>query len=623
MRVGSQRWCKRGSVLVLVWMAGLMLAPLSGCQKEALDVTPSISVYRDRMLAEDQEQVAAQDARPSRHLAQPVAAQAQEPPRASLVTQPPPSTQSSPEMVLMEMPDPSQAEEIFQARLRELEQQARRDPRDVRNYTKTVAEAMRLLQELTRPTQIRLSLAECIQRALANNYDIRLESYNPGISQSQLVEAEAAFDAVFFLDTSWSNQDQATSSALYPQQSDARSIQGGIRKVLPTGMQVETSLRQQRAYTDLQFATLNPAYSTSFVASLRQPLLRGFGLDVNRAQINISRVDRRTAHWRFVQKVRDTLLRVEMGYWQLVQARRDAAIMAVSVAQNFVTYEGIQERQKHDSTPVQLANSKSRWRSRYVGYLEAVKRVRDAEDALKNLLNDADLKLSVEAELIPTEVPLVAPLALDQFAEVRTAVDRRSEIQQARLGIERARIQTMAAKNQLLPQLDLSFQYEVQGIDVSSDASFDNLTTNRFRSYAVSAAFSYPFGNRAARAAHRRARMQESQSIVGLHQITDAVVLEVNTAVRTLMVRYTQIPPQLEATHASARNLSALQARTPEISPSYLETELSAVEQLANARRTLLQVVIDYNLAIADLEKSRGTLLEYNNVAITDEPPGR
>ena len=439
-----------------------------------------------------------------------------------------------PAEILAQIPDPSEAPGIFAQRLRELQSAAQPDTRVIRNYEKVIARTREYLQMIDRPHQVRLGLAECIQRALEHNYSIRVESYNPAISQTQLVEAEAAFDAEFFLDTSWAKQDVAVASQLQSQQSDSRSIEGGFRKLLPTGMQVSTSLSQRRDKSDSEFQTLNPSYSSSFVVAFTQPLLRGFGLDYNRRLINIRRAERDVAYEKFIQKVRDTLLSVEQAYWQLVEARRTAAILAESVAQNAVTYQGIWERREHDATPVELANSKSRWRTREVEYQEAVKTIRDAEDQLKNLLNDPDLLLSNDVELVPTETPFAAALSLDQLAAVRTALESRSELRQARRTIDQTRIATAAAKNETLPKLDLTFQYEVQGINVSADSSFDNLTTNRFNSYTVRGQFSYPIGNRGPRAAYRRARLQESQAIAGLHQVTDEIVREVNAAVRTL-----------------------------------------------------------------------------------------
>jgi outer membrane protein TolC len=276
------------------------------------------------------------------------------------------------------------------------------------------------------------------------------------------------------------------------------------------------------------------------------------------------------------------------------------------------------ERLNHDATQVEVANSESRWQTSYVKYLEAVKLVRDAEDRLKNLLNYPGLKLSDEVELVPTETPFAAPVVIDHFAEVRTALEQRSEIRQARKQIEVARVGTLVAKNATLPRLDLSFQYEVQGLGNTADNSFDNLTTNRFNSYTVGASFSYSLGERASRAALRRTRLQEAQAVVLLNQVTDGIVEEVNRTIRLLMVRYTQIPPQLDAVHAAVRNLRALQARTQRIDPNYLQTELGAVEQLASTRTTLAGVLTDYNSAIVQLEKAKGTLLDYNNVIVAD-----
>ena len=608
------------------------LTVTAGCQTDKTEVDEPISAYRDRMLVEHQQEVEvrrAEDERADRRraeknrtLIQLAGSQSEETKRASLMTGPDVEETPSPAEILAQIPDPSEAEQVFADRLAKIEATAR-EARVVNQYKRVIAQAKEYLTELHRPRQIELSLAECIRRAIENNYTIRREAYGPAISRANLVEAEAAFDAVFFLDFSYTNTDQPTSSALMSNQNDYRRYSGGIRKLLPTGMQVQTSVEQARTFTDLQFATLNPSYDTKFVASFTQPLLRGFGLDYNRAGINIARADVQISRETFIQQVRDTLLNVEQAYWQLVQARRRAMTLAETVAQNWATYQSMKEREKHDATPVEVNNSKSRWQSRRVEYIEMVKLVRDAEDQLRNVMNDPDFKLSENVEIVPTETLLTAPITLDQFAEVRTALDERSEIRQARLAIEQARIQTQRAKNETLPQLDLAFQYDVQGIGGNSDNSFDNMTTNRFRSYTVAVNFSYPIGNRGPRAALRRARMQESQAVVYSQQALDVVVTEVNAAVRQLNVRYEQIPPQLEAVRAADGNLRAFQARAEQVSPSYLETELSAIEQLANTRRVLLQVITDYNVAIVQLEKAKGTLLDYNNVVVGDESTGR
>ncbi len=599
-----------------------LLAGLIGCElPPSVDIHQPVAAYRARMI----ESAAARsnrDAVAPGRLAASVEAAGLASNRAALLVQPQVEEPPSPEAILAEIPDPSEAERVFAERLEAIRQSSA-EPRVVRDYDRVIALAREYLTQLHIDRRRELGLAECIQRALENSFAIRIESYNPAISQTNLVEAEAAFDAAFFLDSSYDKRDTPTATDLQATSSDTRQIAGGIRKLLPTGMRVQASVQQTRQFADFQFQQLNPAYTTAFVTQFTQPLLRGFGLDYNRAAINIARADQRIAEEAFIQQVRETLVNVERAYWQLAQARRSVMIQAETVAQNAVTYENILSRGEHDATIVQINNALARWKQREVAFQEAVRQVREAEDVLKNLMNDPEFRMSETIEILPTETYFAAPLAIDQFSEVRTAIDRRSEIRQTKHRIDQARIRTQVAKNETLPQLDLSFTYEVDGLAGGADTSFDKMTTARFQSYAVSATFSYPIGNRGPEAAYRRARLEESQAIVALNQITDRVVQEVNTAVRELIVRYINIVPQLDSVHAANRNLRALQARAQSIDPPFLETELNAVDQLNNTRSVLLQILTDYNVAIVQLENAKGTLLEYNNVRLADERAGR
>ena len=615
----------RGGSFTRVWVV-LCAAALPGCQSESTNLDGPISAYRDKMLAAQEEPATAQPARPDVRRPVAKATQPGAPERASLLTEPPATTQPAPEDLLAELPDPTAASQSLGRRLEKLRQEyeRREEQRVVRSYERVVQQTNEYLRMAARPAQLPLTLAEAVQRAVANNYTIRIEAHNPAISQTQIVEAEAAFDAEFYLDTNWDNRDAAVPPKSLPGTSDTRQFQGGFRKLLATGAQASVSLATSRNWSGIpqqgSTKTWNPVWPSNYVIQLRQPLLRGFGLEVNRAQINLAVLGHKVSREVFIERVRDTLLEVEQAYWTLAQARRRVPIYAESTAQNLVTYQYMVERLTLDATQIEVENSKSRWQTSYVQYLETIKLVRDAEDRLKNLLNDHEFKLSDELEIVPTETPLSAPTALDHFAEVRTALERRTQIQQARHRIEQARINTAAAKNAILPQLDLTFQYEVQGTGSSADNSFDNLTMNRFISYTLGASFSYSFGERRARAAQHRARLQESQAVVALNQITDGIVEEVNNRIRQLMVRAAQLPPALVSVQSAERNLRALQARTPRIDPSYLQTELGAVEQLANTRSTLLQVLTDYNVGLVQLEKAKGTLLEFNNVVVSDGP---
>lgn len=526
--------------------------------------------------------------------------------------------------ILREVPDPSEAGEVFGARLKALED-GFPERRVAEKYGDVVDQALKFLERLERPNKRYIGLEECIQRALQHSYVIRAASFDPAIEGTAIVEAQAAFDAVFFLDTSLAITE---SPSLNPQlvndneQSDQFGITGGIRQLLPTGMTAQVGLGLNRNFVDNERLPpeTNPIYVTSFDASLTQPLLRGFGLNVNRAGIEIARANRAITYWQFIADVRDQLFAVEQAYWNLVLARRTVAVLAESVAQNLITAEDIKARIEHDATEVEVANSEAQFLSRFTDYLESVKIAKDSEDALKNLLNDPELLLAIDEELVPTDLPLADPVIVDQFAEVRTSLEWRSEIFEARRVIDTLRINTSVQKNNLLPQLDLTFQYSAQGIGTSGADAFEQTTGNEFESWTVAVNFSYPIGNRAAEAGYREAQLREAQAVVRLKQVIDGVVQEVNNAVRDIQLRYSQLPSQLRSVLAGERNLRALQARTSQITPSFLQTELQAVEGLSNDRINLLRVIVDYNVSLVELERSKGTLLSYNNVVLSDRP---
>ena len=646
---------KRRSFRRAVVVAGLVgMWVVLGCRQEPPENGDSIAVYRERMLSDYQQARAESpgltpaEAERAAPAATPVAEPRDPnagPPRTALMSQPAATTQPTAEQVLAEMPDPSEAAATFDARRKVAEQkwldelETRRQhgedvdpnkpPREIVAARRVVVEANELLRQLPRSRQMRLTLADCVARALRHNSSIRIRAHDPAIEGTRLVEAEAHFDAEFFLNSSYATRDnpqlEHINSPSAGTQNDQRGVSGGIRKLLPTGLvaSVSTGVDYYKLDDDRLPRGTNPVLNNNLIVSLQQPLLRGFGLDVNRAQIEIARAGQDIAYWQFLEATREQLLNVETAYWRLSQARRTAAILAESVAQNYVTWQDMVKRYEGgDATPVQVNNSLARWKSRYVVFLESVKDIRDAEDVLKNLLGDPEIKLSEETELIPIDTPLATPLMLDQFAEVRRALDARSEIRAARRVIDQYRIATGVAKNALLPQLDVNFSYEVDGTGLTNDRSFEQMADHRYISYNVGVTFSYPLGNRAAEAGDRRARLQESQAIAQLQQVTDGVVQEVNASARALIVRFAQLPDQFNAVQASANNLEALQVRAKAVDPAYLETELSAVEQLANNRTTLLQVLMDYNVAIVKLERDKGTLLEYNNVVVTERPPG-
>jgi outer membrane protein TolC len=93
----------------------------------------------------------------------------------------------------------------------------------------------------------------------------------------------------------------------------------------------------------------------------------------------------------------------------------------------------------------------------------------------------------------------------------------------------------------------------------------------------------------------------------------------VNLTVRKLDTAYDQILPSFEAAQAREREVDSIVARAERKDINTLTTELNARQSLAGARRAMLGAMVEYNISIVDLERAKGSLLQYHNVVIPED----
>ena len=494
-----------------------------------------------------------------------------------------------------------------------------REEREINNlYARFKENILGKSKAIRRPRQVELRLADVIRRALQNNYGVQVRAYDPAIETTKIIEAEAQFDAVFFTNANYNRQDRPTSSQLMSSQSDQRDFESGVKKLLSTGTQIKISYALSRTWTNLTYQTLNPYYANDFAVEFRQPFLKGFGLDANRAQIEIRKLDRAISIEKLRKDITDAVHSTEQAYWTLAQARRRVAISARLLTNLELILQRLEQRKAagYDVYGVQLNLTTSRIEQRRADYIRRCNDVKNAETALLALMNDPDMNLAEDFEVIPIDAMSLEPIVIDELGEVSAALTYRSELHQAKLAIEQAQIAIGVAKNQALPKLDVVFRYLIDGLGPDAHATFSQMWDNRFNEYVVGLEFEYPIGDRAAEASLRRARLQQAQAITSHRAQIESAIRDVRQAVRDLNSSYEQIGPSLRAAEASLDQLRATRARQEKLDPPSLQVELDAHETLASTRDNLLQVLTSYNVALSNLEKQKGTLLQYNNIVI-------
>ncbi len=518
-----------------------------------------------------------------------------------------------PERLDWHIPDPSDIDEMAALWLERAE--SNQDD----TAKKATARVRDIFQSTKRQKQVHMSLEDALHRALANSYSIEVESYNPPISMTAVVAAEAAFDAVFFANITKNKVDRPTGSQLQSTDLDAFSSSFGVAKSLPVGSRITTSYGLNRQKTTLSFQEINPEYFSNFVVQLDQPLLRGFGLDNGLAEIRVSKKQKSISDLAFQIAVRDTLKSIEELYWSLVFARRDLVITTRLVMENEEIYKFLVARKDFDVTPVEIERSLANLQDSRLQLLQRKRSARDAEDNLIASMNDPELNLIDGVEIVPTDFPKLDYVAIDRFAEVKEALAKNPELKQLELQIGINEIRVGQAHNAELPQLDLTFRYTVDGLAGTADRSFDKLTGNNFIEYFVGVNLNVPIGNRGPRASSRSARLAHSQAVSSLKNGMERLILAVNTAVRDVGTAYQAIPTALVGSEANERQVESIVARAERKDINTLNSELGARQTLVNSRRVMLQAMVDYNLSLVRLEQAKGTLLNYYNVVIPDQ----
>ena len=470
---------------------------------------------------------------------------------------------------------------------------------------------------------VRLTLQKAIELAVKNNLDIRTARYTPAITETRLTQAEAFFDANFFINSGYTrNADPNFGNVFAGQQGAALSemynFQTGINKQLASGAQLTTSTSLDHTHSSFGGDTSN-FFESNLTVNLVQPLLRGFGADVNRASIILARNALQSSR----QQLRSDLIslaeQVESQYWLLSFYKQSLLIQTRLLERTIDDRNRLRTRQNFDVNPVRLTEANSFVELRRSDVIRARQLVRDASDALKRLINSEELPVSAETLILPVDWPVDVPLQFSLLDAVTTALNNRPDLQTLLYNIKDASIRQRVADNGRLPILNVTLGNTLSGVNINNPvAAYGDFIELDFVDWIAQANFEVPIGNRGPEAAYEESILARKQSVVAYQSQAQQVVLEVKNALRELLTSYELIGATRAARLAAADNLRAIEeqeaagvALTPEF---LLDLKLQAQSRLADAETQEVQSLINYNNAIATLYSVMGTLLDRNGI---------
>ena len=139
---------------------------------------------------------------------------------------------------------------------------------------------------------LEITVRDAILIALENNRALVVEQFNPAIQQTFEDQAQAVFDPVTGAEISAGREElqRQARTGSSTESSEVDTYLGGIslEQFFPTGTFVEVDARNRTTDSSLYE---NPFSSTRLGLSVTQPLLRGFGRDVNLVRLRQARLE--------------------------------------------------------------------------------------------------------------------------------------------------------------------------------------------------------------------------------------------------------------------------------------------------------------------------------------------
>jgi outer membrane protein len=419
----------------------------------------------------------------------------------------------------------------------------------------------------------------------------------------------------------------------------------GYTQGFSTGAQLGVTFDNTRIDSNGARYTYNPILDSSLGFTITQPLLRGFGIELNRRFIRIAKNDQRIADMVFRQQVIDTVAGIARLYTDLVSLNEDVKVKreALRLAQRL--YEDNRHKvEQGEQAPIEVTRAQAQVASNQQALISAEGLVQQQELVVKTAITRGGLANPAirAAQIIPTdsvtvpETEVVRPVD-DLIAE---ALHDRPDLAQAGIQVENSQISLKGSLNALRPELDvvgtvqnggLSGNINPVGAALTPGGTFyaggygtalGQIFKNNFPTYAVGVQLNLPLRNRVAQADAVRDELQVRQTQVRRQQFEDQVRLEVADAYVAAQ--------QARAAYEAAIESRALQQQSVKVEQETfnvgLATNYMVIQYqtyLAQAQSTEVSAKGAYAKAMIALDRATARTLEANEVSIQEAQNGR
>jgi outer membrane protein TolC len=475
-----------------------------------------------------------------------------------------------------------------------------------------------------------LSVDDAVRLALEQNLGIQIERFTPQIRDIAIAETRTAWAPNLTTNIMTTSTDTPATNLFAGGQTKVTDnrfqTSFGIRQLLPTGADYQLAWDNFRTTSSNFFNTFDPVLRSNVSFDITQPLLRNFKIDSVRQQLAFAQKDREVSDITLRATITQTTRNVKNAYWDLSFAVDNLAAQrqSLQLAQRLL---GDNQKRVEIGTmaPIDIVEAQAEVARNEEAVIVAEAAIEQAQDRLRSLIFDPSAADFWTVAIEPTDSAPFQHQVIDPEGAVRRALDMRTDVQQAKRGLERNDINIKYLRNQVLPDFNANATYGLVGVG-GTRYSLDNFSiggdvtpirtllsqrgfgsvlgdvfSNAFPTWTFGVEIGYPIGRSQYEAGLARARLEQSQAQTSLRNLELQVATEIRNAARQVLTNDKRVASARAARELAERRLEAEEKKfAAGIQTSFFVFQ--AQRDLAQARTNEVRAISDYNKSQVDFE---------------------
>ncbi len=447
-----------------------------------------------------------------------------------------------------------------------------------------------------------LNLAEAVESALQNNLNLQLRKEDVSQAEGVTEATWGKFDTLFSAEAATQTRTLRPLIGSGVEDETTTAWDATLQKRFQTGTDIDISWKNN--YLDQEPAAylLDPIYNSTLMLGISQPLLKGFGTNVQMADIRASEKQALATTHLVDSEAADLVAEVKKAYWELVYAWQDLKVQKLSLELAIKLLEEIKEKIRAGKlAEVEIYRPESEVARREESLITGERAIGFAEDNLKFLINSKDWTTSFS----PYDRPDMQIIQPELAVVLERALENRPDLKASKLLVQATELREKSAKNNILPDLSLVGAIGAGGTDDSYGNSLDTAFEDSETLWSVGLNFSVPLNNSLARGEYIQAKAERNRALTNTELLRQQIRRTVRTTVRDVYLAIKAMEATRKTSLASQKGLEAEKIKFDAGRATTLDV-LVAQETYSKALSQENRAKITYAQTLAELDRIQG-----------------